>query len=425
MKIAHFTYNTTGGAGKVALQLHKLFLRNEIESALINTQTNFHGEYIYTIPPLERPFRKLVVKIRYYLFRIYARLRYKRKKSFAFYYNYNYRNLTFEEIKQALPFTPDIIFLHWISDFILPEHIKALYAYYKCPIIWRYNDLAPATGGCHYPGTCENYKTACGNCPAISSKKLNDHSNKHWKLKKRIIDGIPIIVINSTKETETAFKISPLFSDKRHEFIRNSLNRELFNDHFRNEAKRSLNIKDTTKVIFWGATYITEERKGFKYFLEALAELKKDQPEDILILIGGNKPDNFNPEIPYTHQYTGLLSSGRLASHYKAADAIVVSSLEDGGPMMIVESMMCGTPVVSFGTGLANELVIAKQTGYRAEKANSSDLKKGIQYILNLQQHEKEQMSNNCTQLAQQFYGEEKELKLYQDLFKELLQSKK
>jgi len=38
---------------------------------------------------------------------------------------------------------------------------------------------------------------------------------------------------------------------------------------------------------------------------------------------------------------------------------------------------------------------------------------------------EKEQMSNNCTQLAQQFYGEEKELKLYRDLFKELLQSKK
>ena len=109
MKIIHFTYNTTGGAGKVALHLHNLFLKNEIESALINTQTNSHVEYIYTIPALERPFRKLVVTIRYYLFRIYARLRYKRKKSFAFYYNYNYRNLSFEEIKNAFPFTPDII----------------------------------------------------------------------------------------------------------------------------------------------------------------------------------------------------------------------------------------------------------------------------------------------------------------------------
>jgi len=145
MKIIHFTYNTTGGAGKVALKLHKLFLMNEIESALINTQRDSNSEYIYTIPVLERPFRKLVIKIRYYLSRIYARLRYKRKKSFAFYYNYNYRGLTFEEIKQSLPFSPDIIFLHWISDFILPEHIKALNEYYQCPIIWRYNDLAPAT----------------------------------------------------------------------------------------------------------------------------------------------------------------------------------------------------------------------------------------------------------------------------------------
>jgi len=41
--------------------------------------------------------------------------------------------------------------------------------------------------------------------------------------------------------------------------------------------------------------------------------------------------------------------------------------------------------------------------------------------MLNLQQHEKDQMRNSCTQLAQQFYGEEKEIKLYQDLFKELL----
>jgi len=120
-----------------------------------------------------------------------------------------------------------------------------------------------------------------------------------------------------------------------------------------------------------------------------------------------------------------LLSPEHLASYYKAADVIVVSSLEDGGPMMIVESMMCGTPVVSFGTGLANELVITGQTGYRAEKANSNDLKKGIQYILNLQQHEKEQMNNHCIRLAQQLYGEEKELKMYLDLFKELLQLKK
>jgi len=42
-----------------------------------------------------------------------------------------------------------------------------------------------------------------------------------------------------------------------------------------------------------------------------------------------------------------------------------------------------------------------------------------------LQQHEKEQMNNHCIRLAQQLYGEEKELKMYLDLFKELLQLKK
>lgn len=171
MRIAHFTYNTTGGAGKAAVQLHNLFLKNGFESALINTQTHQPEAHLYTVPALSDRIRNLINKCRYYTYRLYVRVRYPKKKNYAFSYNNNYRGLSFKEIKQAIPFKPDIIFLHWIADFILPEHIVAAADHYQCHIIWRYNDWAPLTGGCHYICGCENYKDSCGHCPAIGSKK--------------------------------------------------------------------------------------------------------------------------------------------------------------------------------------------------------------------------------------------------------------
>ncbi|MBX9783543.1 MAG: glycosyltransferase [Chitinophagaceae bacterium] len=422
MKIIHFTYNTSGGAGKVAVHLHKLFLKNGFESALINTEQQEPEENIYTIPALNRTFRKIINRTRYYLFRIYARIRYNRKQGFSFNYNYNYRGLQFNEIKEAIPFTPDLIFLHWISDFILPEHITAMEIYYKCPIIWRYNDLAPVTGGCHYPGICENYKTECGSCPALSSKKRKDHAFKHWHLKKQLFDASNITIINSTKETEAAFKRSPIFINKKQEFIRNSLNEELLNTKHKNKAKQQLNIKESTKVVFWGASHIQEERKGFSYFIEALHQLAAEYTEDLLIIISGRKPAALNPHIPFPHTYTGLLSYEQLILHYKAADLVAVSSIEDGGPMMIVEAMMCGTLVVSFETGLAKELVISGKTGFLVPKANSNELKNGIKYILNLPGDKRENMMHNCIHLTKQLYGEEQEINSYRQLFKKLLQ---
>ncbi len=422
MRIIHFTYNTTGGAGKVAVQLHRLFLANGIESALINTETQNPSQAIYVIPQLSTPLRKFMNVIRYYSFRLYAKMRYKKQKSFAFNYNYNYRKLKFEEIRRSMPFSPDIIILHWIADFIMPEHIQELYAHFKCPIIWRYNDLAPITGGCHYPGNCNRYLTACGYCPAIGSSHFNDHAHRHWMQKKSMLETVPLIIINSTAETEKAFQVSPLFKTKRQLFIRNSLHTSVYNYHNREESRIKLKLKTTIKVVFWGATYIEEERKGFLYFVAALQELKKDFHDEMILLIAGKRRNEFKPDIPFPHVYTGLLNTEELLNHYKAADIVVVSSLEDGGPMMIVESMMCGTPVVSFATGLANELVITGETGYQAKKGNTKDLANGMRYVLTLQPEVLQQMQKNCAVRAATLYSEEAEMKRYRLLFDEILQ---
>ena len=89
------------------------------------------------------------------------------------------------EIIKQCNFNPDIIFIHWVSDFINAKTIRRLKERTGCKIYWCLMDNAPLTGGCHYPWDCIGYQTDCSNCPAILNpmyKKLSK-INLHFKKK--------------------------------------------------------------------------------------------------------------------------------------------------------------------------------------------------------------------------------------------------
>ena len=51
-------------------------------------------------------------------------------------------------------------------------------------------------------------------------------------------------------------------------------------------------------------------------------------------------------------------------------------------PLVFLESMACGTPVISFNTGGVPELVEHMKTGYVAEYKNSDDFANGVELFL-------------------------------------------
>jgi len=93
-------------------------------------------------------------------------------------------------------------------------------------------------------------------------------------------------------------------------------------------------------------------------------------------------------------------------------------SIEDSGPLMINESIMCGTPVVSFDMGVAPDLVHTGKTGYRATLKDSEDLARGIYKLLNLSDTEYAQMSGNCRELGLKLYSPSVQLQGFERVFK-------
>jgi glycosyltransferase involved in cell wall biosynthesis len=70
--------------------------------------------------------------------------------------------------------------------------------------------------------------------------------------------------------------------------------------------------------------------------------------------------------------------------------------------------MMCGTPVVAFDIGVAQDLVITGETGYKAVLGDVADLANGLKQILEMDEQAYSDMCAVCRQRALSKYSRHK-----------------
>lgn len=147
---------------------------------------------------------------------------------------------------------------------------------------------------------------------------------------------------------------------------------------------------------------VASKRKGLKELIESLKILKEkiDDPSQIHLAIAGNNLTGFEALLPFSYTKLGYLDHNNLPKAFQAADVFVSPSIEDSGPMMVNQSIMCGTPVVSFEIGVALDLVHNNETGYKAKLKNTEDFAAGIESILRLSPSDYNKMSNNCRKIG-------------------------
>jgi glycosyltransferase involved in cell wall biosynthesis len=309
-----------------------------------------------------------------------------------------------KKIQQQLPFKPDFyiyIFDHW---FLNAKDLHEIYKNKNTPILWYMADMAPMTGGCHYTRDCKGYNKTCGNCPGLYSKSSNDQTHQNWKFKKEYLEKTDVRMIAGSEWQYQQLMECSLYKTKQKYKILLPIDESLFTPGDKNSAKKSLGIPVDKKIIIFGAFSVNETRKGFTYLAEALRILKttieNEESENIFLIIAGKFQRDLDKSFPFPNKYLGFLSYSELSLAFQAADVYVCPSIEDSGPMMINQSIMSGTPVVSFEMGVALDLVITGETGYRAKLGDSEDLAKGIRSILKLDETSRNQMNINCREIA-------------------------
>ena len=385
-----------GGAGKFTLHFNDLLRKTGHTSHLVVKDVKTDYQHLIEYPKqFEKPLQKLQ--------RRFAKRRYTEADTVYDYYFYNlydqFSTVSARQILALIPTRPDVIIIHWVSDFINAETLRELHQRTGATIYVLMLDNAPITGGCHYPWDCEGYYTDCSGCPAILTPGVQNIACQNLALKKQYLPVDTTLLVFSDNDLKRA-KRSALFGDKRTLKLPGYFVDETnYKPGNQADAKANFGIPQQHRVVFFGATTLHEKRKGMHLLLNALEHVCRD---DVTFLVAGSAP----PSAPLDRfMLVGNLTEEQLIKAYQAADVFVCPTLEDSGPTMINQAIMCGTPVVSFDTGIGGDLVHTGKTGYRARFDDPGDLAVGISYILNLPGSELQMLRKTCRDFALEQYG--------------------
>ena len=146
-------------------------------------------------------------------------------------------------------------------------------------------------------------------------------------------------------------------------------------------------------------------------------KLRELIPQDIWIKIIGLTKDQIK-KLP-----SGIVGLERTSSleelitYYQGALAFVNPSKNDTFPTVNLESLACGTPVITYRTGGSPEAVDAK-TGIVVEKGDINGLAQAIKYIID---NPDKYSVENCRKRAVEKFNKDIQFNKYIDLYEDLL----
>jgi glycosyltransferase involved in cell wall biosynthesis len=309
-----------------------------------------------------------------------------------------------QRLLAAVGETPQVIVVHYISHFLSASDVQALQQASGAAVVWNLLDMALMTGGCHYAWTCRGYEAQCGNCPSLRLRHAHDTSARVWKRKARAMAGMPGIVVAGSSLLARQARSSSLFRDMPIETVLLGVSPEQLQPLDRQAQRTSFGITGPGKLIFFGAQRFNQRRKGMDKLMEALASLRAQWPASVplpSILSAGDATD-FQPiaELGFEHRSLGFVNAKTLARAYAAADVFACPSVEDSGPMMINEALMCGTPVVAFDMGVARDLILPGETGQIAPLADAAAFARGLAQVLGQDEAAAQATGRRCREVA-------------------------
>lgn len=149
--------------------------------------------------------------------------------------------------------------------------------------------------------------------------------------------------------------------EKKITVLRNGVDLELFSPFDRNLARNKIAVDGY--VIASVGNLIPE--KGHDLVIKALPELS-----DATLLIAGKGPYQRELEALATSlnvadrvRFLGSVSQTILCILYSAADCLVLASVREGWPNVLLEAMACGTPAIASNVGGVPEIISKAEAG--------------------------------------------------------------
>lgn len=301
---------------------------------------------------------------------------------------------------------PDIIHLHNIHDHYLNYPLFFDYlAHSGIPVVWTQHDCWSFTGGCMYYDMldCEKWKNECTGCPEKRAW-ICEKTNTQFALKKEYFLKVPNLTLITVSNWLQDIIRESFFSKCDIRTIHNGVDLDVF--RYGHSQK-----KDPGIFQILGVAGVWHKRKGLTDFIK----IRQLLPLDYRIVLVGLS-DSQIAELP-----EGIVGIRRthdvyeLASLYADSDVYVNPTYSDNFPTTNIESLACGTPVITYRTGGSPE-AIDEVTGMVVEQGDVEALAESIRHMrLN------PLSPDNCRKRAEQMFDKNICFDEYIELYNHIL----
>jgi glycosyltransferase involved in cell wall biosynthesis len=387
MKILIVNTFDKGGAANACLRLHTGLLQEGIDSKVLLKGKQKNSPHTYILKPdyekvttFQKIERKVIGALTAFGLlkkkaipkkHIFLKSRDKELEFFSF------PDSSFDITTSKLYQEADIINLHWVADFL---DYKSFFKKNTKPVVWTLHDMNAFTGGEHYEEEYLGIDKDGYPLKRLRTIAEQNVSNKNLKIKKQAIQGVAnLTIVSPSQWLAKEAKESVVFKSVTIHCIPYGLDAEVFKPRDKVYSKNLLGIPKDKRVVLFVADSISNNRKGFVFLKEAFQQMQMD---NVVLCAIGNKME----DIEYINNIIelGPINDERLMSvAYSAADVFVIPSLMDNLPNTVLESLMCGTPVIGFPVGGIPDMVQDGINGLLAKEISVNALVEVLNTFLN------------------------------------------
>lgn len=401
-------YVQSGGTG-IAMQLLHLGLRKAgIDSKIICEFQQLESSHTVKVPHFQQ-FKKLeqiiaTVGWRYGLYDIYVTSSFKIKGMKVY-------------------LDADILNLHcihtgWFNYLTLPSLTESK------PAVYTLHDMWAFTGHCSFNYDCDRWKSGCGHCPYPDTHPpiYRDTTHLHWKLKNWVYSRSNLTIVTPSAWMAEQAKQGMLNRFPIHH-IPNGVDSEVYQPLDPEQCRSELGIPTGKKVLMFGAARPNEYRKGGDLLCKALQSLPESLKAETVLLTFGDEREAITEPVGIQSLNLGLVKSDRRkVIAYSAADLFLCPTRAESFGLVVLESMACGTPVVSFRTSAIPELVRPGITGYLAEPEDAEDFRDGIVQLLE-DESLRNYMGQQCRDIVLREYTLDLYVQRYTELYRQIVRN--
>ena len=306
---------------------------------------------------------------------------------------------------------PSILHLHNLHNSYI--NLPLLFRYIKSnniSVVWTLHDCWSFTGQCpHFTFVkCDEWKSGCGNCCQYKNypESAYDNTRRMFRLKRKWFTGVKNMTIVTPSKWLAQLVKQSYLSEYSVQVINNGIDLEVFRPR-KSDFREKYHIPEE-KFVLLGVAFDWGVKKGLDVFCKLYEMLDGDVYQ--IVLVGVNEktkkqlPDGMITIARTSNQY-------ELSQIYSAVDLFVNPTREDTFPTVNMESLACGTPILTFETGGSPEM-IDERTGVVVP---CGDVEKMRDFVLEISKN-KNLSKDACLQKAKD-YDRKKKYAEYVELF--------